>query len=837
MRVPIFLITLFIMPTTGWADSARHTLPSHLPECPATHVTDALVASDGTLWVASESQGVYRLPPTNGYAGPWMAENRYQGFPEHTANFYCIAEDLQKRIWVGSDNQGAAVFNGETWTVFNRENALLGERVFDIAVSPVTGDVALATSGSLGVYQPGTDSWISLTRTQGLAENQVQSLAYQQDGALWIAYACGGISKVLPQKNYTVVQTFQAPWQWDRNGFVRQPPEGMGKGLPSNLCNAVIAGRKGTIWLGTNCGLAYSEGGRNWEFIRGRDFKDKNEGVYGFSKKNAVEPTPGQKKLLLPEDYITSLVEAESGDGVWIGTREQGVCLWSPEKGVAERLQMPRRMQGWPVTALAVFPDGTLAAGSFGGGVSVLKKGSGTWTSPEPEASEFPPFPSPIRTEAPSFPEIPASRKNHSPALQALYYKEDWTTKGDWCGAYGNISATLCAANAPFDDCTYTSRFAFGKKKKRINEMMSMFLLEYSDSPFIGMHNRQDTLRSWVHWVTANENRNVLYCPTDAVRTEAEWDDHGEAYPAAFDGPDIWLRIKIPDGLHSLDLYFFNPNGRENRSTARRDYVIEIKKRELAFEGVSGCELSTKSQQMEYERFVAGLYGLPVLARARVSQFSGSGVYKTFLLNGKGTYWVKIARNNSFNTIVNGVFISKMRAPADIDRKMLEWGLSSAFYYVCPLPPDVDPAGMDAQSLQFYEKWNTFVSPLLSDRTSADRFHTALLRQYRHLSATDAAPSLRSRLKWELRLVNPQDRQQFDKTMAKSWQTKQDTEPAYRSKEFMPHGPGTVPFSISELEQMEKMHIDWRQYRDDAPSPPAKSVEEMKQFLKSHSNQ
>lgn len=172
-----------------------------------------------------------------------------------------------------------------------------------------------------------------------------------------------------------------------------------------------------------------------------------------------------------------------------------------------------------------------------------------------------------------------------------------------------------------------------------------------------------------------------------------------------------------------------------------------------------------------------------------------------------------------------------------MNRNMLEWGLSSAFCYVCPLPPDIEYGGMNAQALQFLEKWNASVSSLLSERTSADRFHTALLNQYRLLSATDEAPSLRSRLTWELRLLNPRDRQQFDETMAKSWRIKQDAEPSYRSKEFMPHGPGTVPFSVSELEQMEERGIDWKQYRDDSPSPPAKSVEEMKQFLKSHSNQ
>ena len=35
-----------------------------------------------------------------------------------------------------------------------------------------------------------------------------------------------------------------------------------------------------------------------------------------------------------------------------------------------------------------------------------------------------------------------------------------------------------------------------------------------------------DALRWWVHSIKENDNRNVLFDPTDSVRTEAEWDDH-----------------------------------------------------------------------------------------------------------------------------------------------------------------------------------------------------------------------------------------------------------------------------------------------------------------------
>ena len=60
------------------------------------------------------------------------------GIPS-TMNCYAVAEDLQGRIWVGTDNQGVVVWNGETWKAYDQLSGLLGERVFAIRVSPVTG--------------------------------------------------------------------------------------------------------------------------------------------------------------------------------------------------------------------------------------------------------------------------------------------------------------------------------------------------------------------------------------------------------------------------------------------------------------------------------------------------------------------------------------------------------------------------------------------------------------------------------------------------------------------------------------------------------------------------
>lgn len=136
---------------------------------------------------------------------------------------------------------------------------MLGERIFDIAVSPVTGDVAIATSGGVNVFKPQTNQWLNLTRAEGLVEDQVETLAYDDKGNLWLGYACGGVSQLSEQQNYKIINTEQAKWYWDKENRVRQPIESFGSGLPSNLCNTILPTKKGDILLGTNSGLAFKK--------------------------------------------------------------------------------------------------------------------------------------------------------------------------------------------------------------------------------------------------------------------------------------------------------------------------------------------------------------------------------------------------------------------------------------------------------------------------------------------------------------------------------------------------------------------------------------------------
>ena len=85
---------------SGNAGSGNAAAPANrLPACPVSFLMDAVADARGNVWVAAEAGGVWKLE-----AGTWRAMHREPGFPHHEC--YAIAEDLQGRIWVGTDNQG-----------------------------------------------------------------------------------------------------------------------------------------------------------------------------------------------------------------------------------------------------------------------------------------------------------------------------------------------------------------------------------------------------------------------------------------------------------------------------------------------------------------------------------------------------------------------------------------------------------------------------------------------------------------------------------------------------------------------------------------------------------
>lgn len=835
-KYSLFFILCLLL-SAGWAVPSRGLesipIPRQFPPCPANHVRDILVDRNGAIWVAPENDELYCLDPDQSYAGPWRSLKYSTGMPD-TLNFTCLAEDRQGRIWVGTDNRGAAVFNGESWQVYDWKNALPGNHVTAISVSPKTGEIAIATSAGLAIYHPEKEQWITRTRANGLEENQIASLSFDANGNLWAAYLCGGISCGSMKSGYQQWNTTRAPWVWSEKPYARQPLQASGTGLPSNLCNAVLAGTDGGILAATCSGLAYKRKKRSWEFLRGKDYLEKNKGLPGAEKlsKKFINKKSAQEASL-PEDFVTTLHETKKG--YWCGFRRQGAALLDKDTLRVRSHQTPGgKMLSNPwVTSIASLPDGTVLCGTYGGGIAVLERGTGEWTRnnalPHPSGRPFPSArPAPSQEEfLTSIDEIKArSASPKGGKSPVIFWKEDWMTQGNWCGRYGQEMAALCAANAPLESAIlYQSRNIIplvqiggsGEKPKIIKKQ------KVNIWGLMGPHRKNDGLRHWVHHFNDKYNSNVLYCPTDATRTEAEWDDHGEAYPYTFDGPDVCALVHVLEPDHHIDLYFFNPNGRKS-PMGLRDYLIEVKKITTSQNPVL---LERAFHLPEMKKELARIVNEKVLLRTRVNFFSGTGVYKRFLVTEPGYYLFRIVRNYSFNTILNGVFVSRRGQIAR--RKFNPFTLDSNFAGICPHPPDVD-----LQELTQHQQDVLTVANLITQDVKTLDARDSILRQFLRMNPQNPSQKpLTEHIRWAVNDFTGEDFQQFDEMMEYSWNHKQEIRPAYRSAEFMPHGPNVIPFSMEEVKKMQALNIDWKQYLPG--SSPSRSVEDMKSFLKSKS--
>ena len=140
-------------------------------------------------WVGTEDHGVYHYDGNAEADKQWKQYKNEPGDP----NGYALALDKQGRLWVGTLNHGVSVFNGETWKTYDVIDGPLGERIFDIQVCSVDGDVWIASSGGITRYRTKTDSWKHYTRACGLPEDQASSLAFLRNGDLIIGTQCHGL--------------------------------------------------------------------------------------------------------------------------------------------------------------------------------------------------------------------------------------------------------------------------------------------------------------------------------------------------------------------------------------------------------------------------------------------------------------------------------------------------------------------------------------------------------------------------------------------------------------------------------------------------------------------
>jgi sugar lactone lactonase YvrE len=506
-------ISLALLPLLLFLGGAAPKWEPLLDKDRAPFITALAQDRDGNIWIGTEDKGVFRYNPSADELLQWSNFTTRDGLGDDNA--YAIACDKLGRVWVGTLNHGVSVFNGDKWKTYGVLDGPIGERIFSIAICPTDNDVWLATSAGLTRYSLSKDAWQHYTKADGLPEEQANAIAFDDQGNIFVGTQCYGIATARTRDDYnkwTVISGADTP------SLIP-----MGKGLPSNQINALLVSRNGTILAGTSSGLAWStNGGKIWEYVRGRDYAAKVRSRLGGAPRGWTEAPAQVLERLLPEDYVTCLAEDDAGS-ILVGFRREGVLSLNLKtkrflhKDTNKGTGLPEDY----VFAVLPLPKTTPLIGSYGGGLfrrSPQKKVDSEKPSGPEEQS--PALPKPAL--APKEYSLPvATGKGGAPSKEPIVISlaDDWTTQGDFFGKseysdyrYGEGLAHLCAFASPFDS-------EWGRRPTA-----------FQCWGRTGSNGRKgEALRHWVHWRNTN-NRRALKNPFAPGRCQAEWDDHKEEY-------------------------------------------------------------------------------------------------------------------------------------------------------------------------------------------------------------------------------------------------------------------------------------------------------------------
>jgi hypothetical protein len=582
--------------------------------------------------------------------GATIAETEAGGKSLGDDFIYALACDQEGRVWVGHLNHGISIFDGRSlaglaeagplpgWNNYDSAHGPLGERIFDIAINPVNGDVWLATSAGLTGWSRAGNAWIIRPE---ICRIQAQALAFLANGTLLVGTQCEGILSIdlagagAPPAPPAITATIRSP----AAGLMPATP--FGEGLPDNLVNDILVTRGGTVIAATCGGLAWSrDAGKSWTFQRGRDWEAKVRGL--VKKADPAEFAAGLQQaqqrsgFLLTEDYCTSLAEDEDGR-IWVGHWLKGVDVLDGQEGrrlvpgtfdlVVEAEDQPDALatstKAYVRTLLPAYNQ--MLAGGYGEGLTVNRHPDTAGTPLRRLAAEpaDPAKPAALignHQETTAYP----GKLEKVAASWAFAMPDDWMTQGDWPGRYGQLAHILCATNEPMEE--NSGYFIQGANRT------GWFDDDIQDSPD---GSRRGMFR-WC-WELTSLDRRVPSLPALGIRRPAGWASTGGSPNWKTEGTNCLFTLRLPgDGFYRLSLYFMNYDGADGANRIR-DFHLAIYDNKLDL-------------------------GSPPLAQSRVRDWH-EGVYKRFIVKGPGTYKIRVRRNTSFNIMLNGVFLDRLTGP------------------------------------------------------------------------------------------------------------------------------------------------------------------------------
>ena len=677
--IALAVILLVLADLAGWTAPLERFFTRHsvwtvgridrpLAHCPVHFVTAMVSDGQGGAWVASEDSGIYHYQP--GWPAHWQHYDQGNSPGLISNHIYSLCLDAKGRLWAGTLRHGVCVFNGARWKHYGLLDGPLGSHVTAITSNPYDKSVWMCTEAGVSIYETGKHTWRyipqampgssdDLAAANGLPPNP-DSVAFNEQGVAFVGTQCNGLAIAIPPyRHWTVMQ-----------GPRKMPITPFGQGLPSNLINEVVAGNHGRIYVATDAGLAWNRLHHNpylFRYEQGATYAARVRGLW-HPPANFKMPPQGFLRKLPPGDHINCVAQDAAGK-LWLGTWLSG--WWTsalyrgsplrhlPEGGPGQ--WHPGHWGRFDVSAILPLADGRTLVGHYGAGVSAAQLVSPSpWSRMAAAVKGWAErlLPSlwhaglPVPAKAPTARQLVALYQNllnnnipRKPAgPQVVPITDDWRTQGGWLGRYGRYWACLYAAVPP------TMDLQWNPGSRPIDHWQAMGL----------HHGNGDSLRFYTTWLATAKKRVLelpeVYLDSQVImgittwkmdRRETEIDDHGETYPMTWQGPDLYVYLHIPPGDYTLSLYFFNKDGHTWRSRDR-DYVVSMLPLAASHHFGTVSSLSTA--------LLAEMHGT---TNSRVVNFWG-GVWKRFLVRGPMKLAIRVAKNNSLDTILQAAMLDPL---------------------------------------------------------------------------------------------------------------------------------------------------------------------------------
>ena len=349
-----------------------------------------LVASDGSLWVGTDADGVSVMDPASGRFRRYRHDPADSGSLAHD-QVRALAEDRHGQIWLGTRaglerfDPARGVFEHHT-RVHGPGSTANDDRIFALLVDRA-GDLWIGSWNGLSVRRETSGAFERVGADGGpgsaLAGQLIMSLYQLRDGRIGVGTAQVGSHLIEPD---TLASTAIPP------GLTHTPSSN------DSLALAMIQPRDDELWLGSFGGITVVDtgSGRILHQIRPdpsigsslahaqiRCFLADQAGqiwVGGYSGGlQRHDPHNDAIRILhhspvqpgsLSSPSISSVLELANGE-IWLGTRENGIDVLDPARGIVAGYRPnpddPQALGNGMVISLAQTTDGAIYAGTLAG--------------------------------------------------------------------------------------------------------------------------------------------------------------------------------------------------------------------------------------------------------------------------------------------------------------------------------------------------------------------------------------------------------------------------------------------------------------------------------------